>query len=260
MVLVLGQARRFSVDVDLVTQVELAAIDAALTWVCAQPPFRSFAYDATRSHKDDVPRGHYYVFYDSALDQLLLAEHPQRSIAIDLLFEEHNYPQVLQLPVASTFLHQAGEPLHVATPSVESIAGDKLTAFAPRTTGILYGQGKELEIKNFIFELPIPLHQRDVAEGIYEDSSFRWYTRPPLFFVKPSDALLDGYRREVKNMSSNEAKREQEFMTFNMAVDALRNTVVFDSSTGETKATNGVLPDDRVGLYIVRGDEQPTFP
>lgn len=164
LVLVLGQARRFSVDVDLVTQAELAAINTALTQVCAQPPFRSFAYDATRSHKDDVPRGHYYVFYDSALDQQLLdqqllAEHPQRSIAIDLLFEQHNYPQVLQLPVASTFLHQAGEPLRVAAPSVESIAGDKLTAFVPRTTGILYGKGKELEIIKQLFDLGVLFDQ-----------------------------------------------------------------------------------------------------
>lgn len=164
LVLVLGQARRFSVDVDLVTQAELAAIEAALTQVCAQLPFRSFAYDATRSYKDDVPRGHYYVFYDSALDQQLLAEHPQRSIAIDLLFEEHNYPQVLQVPVASPFLHQAGEPLHVAAPSVESIAGDKLTAFAPRTTGILYGKGKELEIIKQLFDVGVLFDQvQDVA-------------------------------------------------------------------------------------------------
>jgi hypothetical protein len=31
-------------------------------------------------------------------------------------------------------------------PSVASIAGDKLTAFVPTTTGILYGKGKEVEI------------------------------------------------------------------------------------------------------------------
>ena len=52
--LVLGQARRFSVDVDLVTQSELAATEAALTQVCAQPPFRLFAYAATRRHKDEA--------------------------------------------------------------------------------------------------------------------------------------------------------------------------------------------------------------
>jgi hypothetical protein len=104
------------------------------------------------------------VFYDSALDQQLLAEHPQRSIAIDLLFEEHNYPQVLQVPVASPFLHQAGEPLRVAAPSIESIAGDKLTAFAPRTTGILYGKGKELEIIKQLFDVGVLFDQvQDVA-------------------------------------------------------------------------------------------------
>jgi len=61
-------------------------------------------------------------------------------------------------------------------------------------------------------------------------------------------------------MSGNEVKREQEFMTFNTAVDALKNTVLYDPSTGETTDTNGVLPNDIVGLYIVRGDERPTFP
>ncbi|HEX7754643.1 MAG TPA: hypothetical protein VF421_04835, partial [Niabella sp.] len=34
----------------------------------------------------------------------------------------------------------------VQVPSIESIAGDKLTAFAPTTTGIPYGKGKEVEI------------------------------------------------------------------------------------------------------------------
>jgi Nucleotidyl transferase AbiEii toxin, Type IV TA system len=164
LVLVLGQARRFSVDVDLVTQAELTAIDTALTQVCTQPPFRSFTFDATRSHKDDVPRGHYYVYYDSALDQELVAEHPQRSIAIDLLFEEHNYPQLLQLPVSSPFLVEEGESRQVAVPSVESITGDKLTAFAPRTTGILYGKGKELEIIKQLFDLGVLFDQvQDVA-------------------------------------------------------------------------------------------------
>ena len=41
-----------------------------------------------------------------------------------------------------------------------------------------------LYFQNIVFELPIPLHKRDVAEGTYEDSSFRWYTRPPgIFFL-----------------------------------------------------------------------------
>jgi hypothetical protein len=167
-----------------------------------------------------------------------------------LLVDEHNR---LQRYATGVIVHELPVPLTSIPPRCHV---DRRTDDSRKACTHVFS----LYFQNFIFELPIPLHQRDVAEGIYEDSSFRWYTRPPLFFAKPDDALLDGYRREVKNMSGNEVKREQEFMTFNMAVDALKNTVVFDPSTGETKATNGVLPDDIVGLYIVRGDERPTFP
>lgn len=48
-------------------------------------------------------------------------------------------------------------------------------------------------------------------------------------------------------------------MTFNTTVDAFRNTILVDPSTGETKATSGVLPEDIAGLCIVRGDERPAF-
>lgn len=116
-----------------------------------------------------------------------------------------------------------------------------------------------LYFQNFAFELPIPLHRLDVAAGIYEDSSFLWYTRPPLFLEKPDDALLEGYRREVKDLSGTDVKREQEHMTFNMAVDAFKHTQVYDPATGEMKDSDGMLPNI-VGLYVVRGDERPDFP
>ena len=38
-------------------------------------------------------------------------------------------------------------------PSIESIVGDKLTAFAPNTTGIQYGKGKQTEIIKQMFDL-----------------------------------------------------------------------------------------------------------
>jgi hypothetical protein len=38
---------------------------------------------------------------------------------------------------------------------VEAIAGDKLTAFAPTTTGIHYGQDKALEIIKQLFDVGI---------------------------------------------------------------------------------------------------------
>jgi hypothetical protein len=41
----------------------------------------------------------------------------------------------------------------VKTPTVDGILGDKLTAFAPRTTGILLGKNKEMEIAKQLFDV-----------------------------------------------------------------------------------------------------------
>ena len=67
-------------------------------------------------------------------------------ILLDILFEEHSYPALLRLPVKTSWLVTDQHDVFVNMPSVASIAGDKLTAFAPTTTGILYGMGKEVEI------------------------------------------------------------------------------------------------------------------
>lgn len=187
-------------------------------------------------------------------------------IALSVMPEQHmgDYAELLNLLLADehdrlrryatgVIVHELPLPLTSALPRCHV---DRRTDDSAKACTHVFS----LYFQNVVFELPIPLHKQDVAEGIYRDSGFRCYICPPLFFAKPDEALLDGYRQEVKNMSSNEVKREQEFMTFNMAVGALKNTVLFDPATGETTDTNGVLPDDIVGLYIVRGDERPNFP
>lgn len=43
--------------------------------------------------------------------------------------------------------------LKVKVPSIECILGDKLTAFAPHTTGILLGVGKDMEIMKQMYDI-----------------------------------------------------------------------------------------------------------
>ena len=42
----------------------------------------------------------------------------------------------------------AGDPLTVKTPDINSIAGDKMVAFTPNTTGVPYGLNKEKKSLN----------------------------------------------------------------------------------------------------------------
>jgi len=57
---------------------------------------------------------------------------------LNILFEKANYQNIIQLPIKSAFLPITDKPLLVNLPSLEDILGDKLTAFAPNTTGIPY--------------------------------------------------------------------------------------------------------------------------
>lgn len=65
----------------------------------------------------------------------------QDKILLDVLFEETYYSQIVSLPIQSPLL-VIDEPLvMVSLPSHEDLLGDKLTAFAPHTTGIPFFKG-----------------------------------------------------------------------------------------------------------------------
>ena len=85
---------------------------------------------------------HYNVAYLSNGDR-------KESILLDVLYEDAQYEKVETLKVESPFIRLNGEPLTVRIPSVNDIMGDKLTAFAPNTSGIPYykkGEPKFVEI------------------------------------------------------------------------------------------------------------------
>lgn len=189
LVLLLGQLRRFSVDVDIVTTATPADVAAALARVCQQPPFQRFDYDARRSTKDDIPRGHYAVYFAPA--QALNRAEP--AVALDVLHEAHGYPALLTIPVQSDFLRTAGQPQLVTIPSVESITGDKLTAFAPNTTGIRYGHGKAQEIIKQLFDVGIlfdEVQQLDLVQEAYQATVAKEIAYRSLT-VTPADILTD---------------------------------------------------------------------
>lgn len=167
LVLLLGQLRRFSVDVDVVTAASPEEVAQAVARVCQHPPFRRYEYDERRSTKDDIPRGHYYLYFAPIQD----LQRAEPYIALDVLHEAHGYPALLTVPVQSDFLQVAGEPQLVTIPSVESITGDKLTAFAPTTTGIRYDHGKEQEIIKQLFDLGIlfeEVQQVELVNAAYQ--------------------------------------------------------------------------------------------
>lgn len=83
----------------------------------------------------DIPKTHSKFFYQVAfLDDCDRRE----SILLDVLNEDCHYENVVEVPIDGPFLKIEGTPSIVKVPSVGDILGDKLTAYAPNTTGIPY--------------------------------------------------------------------------------------------------------------------------
>ena len=63
---------------------------------------------------------------------------------------------MVELPIQSRLLKTEGDPVMVKLPSKEDLLGDKLTAFAPHTTGIPFFKGEKncsMEICKQLFDV-----------------------------------------------------------------------------------------------------------
>ena len=74
-------------------------------------------------------------------------------ILLDAVFTENIYEAVVQKEIKNELLIVENEPIVVTVPSADCILGDKLTAFAPHTTGIPFGIDKELEIMKQMYDV-----------------------------------------------------------------------------------------------------------
>jgi len=87
-----------------------------------------------RSTTSKIKKEHYKFFYTP----LHKTNKDEEYVLLDILFEKVNYENLISLPIQSDFVPIIDKPLSVNVPSLEDILGDKLTAFAPNTTGIPY--------------------------------------------------------------------------------------------------------------------------
>jgi len=159
LVLLMEQPRRFSVDIDIIVSPSLQRerLEEYLSSIVGVSSFLRMEFDERRSYKPGIPKAHYKFIFSSNFSTRNkdgdVISNPEREILLDIHFSENRYPILVERPIQTEWLIQEGEPLFVITPDIDSIAGDKLTAFAPNTTGILYGVDKEKEIMKQLFDV-----------------------------------------------------------------------------------------------------------
>ena len=121
--------RRLSIDIDILCSASAAELDRILGEVAKVPPFISYEEDE-RGSRGLPERRHFKFFYTP-----LVAGNPAPYVFLDVVEEPHVPHEVIIKPIAPEILEIRREIL-VTVPTVESLLTDKLTAFAPRTTGV----------------------------------------------------------------------------------------------------------------------------
>ena len=141
----LNPIRRLSIDVDIVTQATPAQLVAALETASKLGPFTAYEHDPERD-RELPPKKHFRFFYPSAIEPK--TDH----ILLDVLFERDEVPNCERLVITVPFITPERE-VRVLVPTVNSLLGDKLTAFAPRTIGILFNPTRRTDIAKQLFDV-----------------------------------------------------------------------------------------------------------
>ena len=152
LVLLLEEGNRFSIDIDIICNTERETLEKILNRVIDSSNFKSFELDEHRSYKEGVPKAHYSFSFDSATKGKYSG-----TILLDVLIEDAIYPELTEKPVQTKWIETESET-KIVLPTIDSITGDKLTAFAPNTVGIPYFKGKDqqpfsMEICKQLFDL-----------------------------------------------------------------------------------------------------------
>lgn len=139
--------KRFSIDIDIITEEPEGKIKEILEKVSQLEMFIRWEDDNDRKHTFDAPIGHFKIFYKSVVDS---REEP---ILLDLLYTPNPYPETKEYSINHNWLATSGKDTTVVLPTFEAILGDKLTAFAPKTTGILYSKNRPVEIIKQLYDI-----------------------------------------------------------------------------------------------------------
>lgn len=145
LMLLLPEIMRLSTDVDIIVQPG-TDVTAYIDKASKIFPFKA-QEEQKRVGKNNVVKQHFKFTYYSPVRK------EDFYILLDVLYEDNNYEELNKKEISNSLLLTEGENISVSMPSVDCILGDKLTAFAPYTTGIPLRVNKDLEVMKQFYDV-----------------------------------------------------------------------------------------------------------
>ncbi len=145
LMLLMDTPRRLSTDIDIVVAPR-TNLEEYLEKASAIFPFNKVEKQ-DRFGKNNIVKSHYKFIYDSPVNNKPFY------ILLDVLFEENHYEETLTKEIRNDLLLTEPVYLSVEIPSANCILADKLTAFAPHTTGIPLNVDKDMEVMKQMYDV-----------------------------------------------------------------------------------------------------------
>jgi len=145
LLLLIEKPQRFSIDIDINTESAKDSVESVIESIMEKGLFKRYK-EKVRTFRG-IPKAHFYFYYDSVVNGR------ETFVMLDVLFDSHSYAKIIDTPIQSKWIKSQGTIVTVKTPDIDSLLGDKLTVFAPNTTGIKYDAGKSMEIIKQLFDI-----------------------------------------------------------------------------------------------------------
>lgn len=163
----LPRIQRLSVDIDIVSPAADVELERVVTQIGRTWPFIDADEDrrgAAAEREAQPQRRHFKFWFPSERTQ-----EGRSYVLLDVVQEPHCPHTIITRPIRTPFLTPDRE-ISVQLPTIESLLGDKLTAFAPTTTGVrLRRQGGEIgevmQVAKQLFDVGVLFeHAQDFAQ------------------------------------------------------------------------------------------------
>lgn len=145
LILLLEKPQRLSTDIDIIVEPG-TDIQEYLDKASAIFPFKCVNEQECKG-KNGIVKRHFKFTYDSPTRQR------DFYILLDVLYEHQQYEKLVSREIRNDLLLTESDYFSVMIPDENSILADKLTAFAPHTTGILLGEDKDMEVMKQMYDV-----------------------------------------------------------------------------------------------------------
>lgn len=234
LLLLMNHPRRLSTDIDIVVKPG-TPVDEYIEKASVIFPFVRFE-EQKRVGKNMIEKRHFKFTYDSPINGKPFY------ILLDVLFEENNYTELVKHPIKNDLLITEPEYQGVIVPAADCILGDKLTAFAPHTTGIPLDVGKDMEVMKQMYDVCSLLEifeNFDMVSMTYEKVAISEIAYRGTG-ITPKDSLMDTFQAALCIASRGKVFSE-EYPKYVKGIRDLRDHIYVENYSPEIAAVRAPM-------------------